>query len=104
MVISLFLSIVGLHKKGHVIQFWSIVIGEEICWVISEEAFLTLKDAYTESSVSPVGGGRVCVWYLEVLAVTLWLWENLDKADDWQMLLLNVDCNHDPHDAVELLY
>lgn len=52
---------VGVGKERHVIQVGPVVIGKKICWVTSEEVFLTLKNGYTESSLSPAGGGWVWV-------------------------------------------
>jgi len=52
---------VGFGKEGSVIQVGLVVIGEEICLGDTEEIFLTLKNRYTESSISFAGGGWVCV-------------------------------------------
>lgn len=93
---------VGYGTEGRVIQVGPVVIGEEIRLCNTEEVFLPLKNGYTESSISSAGGGWVCVWDLEELAVTLWSWENLAKKAD--ALQMNVDGNHDPHDALERLY
>lgn len=45
--------------------------GEEICWVTSEEVFLTLKNGYTKTGLSSAGGVWVCVCDSEELAVML---------------------------------